>query len=227
VALGKDKKMPVIADLGSGALVDLRQYGLPYEPVASEYISAEVDLATFSGDKVLGGPQAGIIVGKKWAVDKCRKNHLMRALRCDKLTLAALEATLKTYLSPAELLEQNPTLKLLAEPVEQIRQRTEEFRNWLLDQSHPNIISAEVRPSIAQAGSGALPLEKIPSFAIHLKTTSSIVTFARKLRTGNPPVIGTIQNEELVLDFRTIFPSEMEILKKSIINNLTSIKIDI
>ena len=225
VALAREKNIPVIADLGSGVLVDLRKWGLPYEPVASEYIGAGVDLVTFSGDKVLGGPQAGIIVGNKWAVDKCRRNHLMRALRCDKMVFAALEATLKSYFAPEDLLQENPSLKMMAEPPEAVKQRADDFLKWLLEIDRPNLISAEVRPSSAQAGSGALPLEKLPSWAVHIKPQGSLDGFGRKLRTGNPPVIGLLQDNELTLDFRTVFPAEIPELKDAFLRALNSIRI--
>jgi L-seryl-tRNA(Ser) seleniumtransferase len=219
-ALGKTNNIPVIADLGGGVLVDLREYGLPYEPVAREYIETGVDLVTFSGDKVLGGPQAGIIIGKKPAVDKCRKNQLMRALRCDKLILSALEATLRTYFSPKTLLKENLTLKLLTSSADAVLKKAQVFYDWLIAQNFPEIGSAEIRPSFAQTGSGALPLEKLPSYAVYIKTMNSVETFARKLRMGEIPIIGTIQNEELVLDFKTILEEDIDKMKKSLYNVL-------
>ena len=222
-ALGKECEIPVIADLGSGALVDLRQWGLPYEPVASEYIEAGCDLVTFSGDKVMGGPQAGIIAGRKWAVQKCRRNHLMRALRCDKMVFAALEATLKGYLSPDSLLEANPSLRMLAEAADSVKERAAAFHEWLKGLNHPKVESAELRPSEGQAGSGALPLEKLASWAVCIRIKGSLDGFARRLRNGEPPVIGILQDEELVLDFRTVLAWEMEELKVTVLQGLNKI----
>ena len=224
VALAKERSVPVISDLGGGVLVDLRKWGLPYEPIASEQIEAGVDLVTFSGDKVLGGPQCGIIVGRKWAVAKCRKNHLMRALRLDKLIYAALEPTLMSYLSPGGLLEENPALRMLAESPEEIQRRAEDFLHKLQQNNLPGLKSAELRASYGQAGSGALPLEKLPSYAVYIKPKGSLAGFAKKLRSGDPPVVGILQNDELVLDFRTIFPEQSEELLKALVSALNLLK---
>jgi len=220
-----DRQIPLISDLGGGVLVDLRIWGLPYEPVAEEHILAGADIVTFSGDKVLGGPQSGIICGKKWAVEKCRKNHLMRALRCDKLILAALEATLKAYLSPDNLAENNPAIGMLTASVEKNKLRAENFALTLKEKNHPNLLSAEALPSFSQAGSGALPLEKIPSYAVHLKPEGSVENFVRVLRTGEYPVIPIIQDDKVILDFRTIFPDEEESLLKALVTALNSVRI--
>ena len=221
VALGREKGVPVISDLGGGVLVDLQKWGLPHEPIAWEYIKAGVDLVTFSGDKVLGGPQAGIIVGKEWAVKKCRKNHLMRALRCGKLTYAAMEPVLKQYLQPDTLLDENPSLKMLAADPEEIRMMAEEFLEKLLQISHLGLENAEVRKSHAQAGSGTLPLEKLPSYAVFIKPRGSLNGFARRLRQGEPPVIGYLQEDMLALDFRTVFPQQVDELLQAVIEALS------
>ncbi|MBC8204812.1 L-seryl-tRNA(Sec) selenium transferase [bacterium] len=220
VNLGREHGIPVVSDLGGGVLIDLRKWGLPYEPVASEYIEAGVDLVTFSGDKVLGGPQSGIIIGKKWAVDKCRKNHLMRALRCGKLTYAAMEPVLKQYLNPAELLENNPSLKMLASPPEVVKELADRFLDELIKRKPAGLKSAELRESHAQAGSGALPLEKLPSWAVFLKPEGSLNGFANKLRTGTPPVIGYIKDDELALDFKTVFPEQIAELVNAVIKTV-------
>ncbi len=219
-ALGREREIPVLSDLGGGILLDLRRWGLPYEPVASEHVRAGCDLVTFSGDKVLGGPQCGIIVGKKRAVDKCRKNHLMRALRLDKLIYAALEPALKSYLSPGSLLKENPALRLLAADADEIKAAADNFLARLLENNPAGLDRAEVRPSHGQAGSGALPLEKIPSFALHLKPKGSLNGFAKRLRTGAPPVIGILHKNELALDFRTVFPHQIEPMLEAVISAL-------
>lgn len=210
--LGSKRNVPVIADLGGGVIYDLRKWGLPYEPVSSEYIQAGADLITFSGDKVLGGPQCGIIAGKSWAVEKCRKNHLMRALRVDKLILAGLESTLKSYLSPDTLLEDIPALKMLAMTKEEIKIRAESFLEKLSCSELPGMEYAELRESFSQTGSGALPLEKLPSYSVCIKPKGAVTGFAKKLRMGNPPVVGIIQNDELLLDFRTVFPDQIDVM---------------
>lgn len=220
-ALGKERSLPVLSDLGGGVLVDLRKWGLPYEPVASEHIRAGCDIVTFSGDKVLGGPQCGIIIGRKWAVDKCRKNHLMRALRLDKLIYAALEPTLKSYLSPGNLLDEIPALKLLAADPERIRETAEDFINRLLKADPPGLQSAEIRPSFGQAGSGALPLKKLPSYAVYITPRGSLDGFGKRLRSGKPPVIGIMQKGEAALDFIAVFPAQLEEMLNAVITALS------
>lgn len=217
VKIARAHKLAVISDLGGGILTDLREWGLPYEPVVREHIEAGADIVTFSGDKVLGGPQSGILAGKRWAVEKCRKNHLMRALRVDKLILGALEETLKVYLAPGDLLKENLTLRMLTEKVENIRARAENFAGKLEEAGHPNLISVETRGTYSQAGSGALPLEKIESYAVYIKPAGSLEKYARLLRTGENPVVGILQNDELVLDFRTVFAKDEERMKRAII----------
>jgi L-seryl-tRNA(Ser) seleniumtransferase len=136
----------------------------------------------------------------------------MRALGVYKLILSALEATLKGYLSPGELIQENPTFRMLTEPEESVKLQAERFLTRLLAIKPDWLVNAEVKPSYAQAGSGALPLEKIPSYAVHIKSRDSVENFARKLRTANPPIIGTVQNDELVLDFRTIREDELSLV---------------
>ena len=223
VSIGKKHSIPVISDLGGGVLTDLRAWGLPYEPVAEEHVKAGADLVTFSGDKILGGPQSGIICGKEWAVRKCRKNHLMRVLRCDKLILGALEATLKGYLSPGNLREENIAICMLTEKVEVIRERAEKFAGWLSGLNHPKLISVEARESFSQAGSGALPLEKLKSFGVYIKPEGSLNGFTRRLRMGEPPVIGLLHDDELILDFRTILPQDEEQLKNAVMGALNAV----
>ena len=128
VELGREHNIPVMEDLGSGMLFDLSAFGLPREPTVSEAVAAGIDVLTFSGDKLLGGPQAGLIVGKKWAIDKIRHHPLARALRIDKLTLAALEATLSHYLDQQEAIRELPVLQMLAMPQEEIGKRARRLR---------------------------------------------------------------------------------------------------
>ena len=163
VALGRQRGVPVAHDLGGGVLVNLRDYGLPYEPLVSDSISAGADVVMFSGDKVLGGPQCGIIVGKQNVVEQIRKNPLMRALRCGKLTYAALEATLKLFLNPEVLTREHPTLRMLTEPVTTLEQRGRRLLQMIGELEG---FTCELVDSHAQTGSGALPLENIPSVAV-------------------------------------------------------------
>lgn len=212
VELAHEKRIPVMQDLGSGVLIDFKALGLPYEPLAKESIASGADVVTFSGDKVLGGPQCGIIVGKKAYIDKITSNALMRALRCDKLTYAALEPTLKQYLQPGRLLERNRVLKMLLEPLDKVSQRAEALLQSLTALVG-NDYNLSIEDSFVQIGSGALPLEQLPSKAIGVSVESvSTDTVARLFRQSDPPIIGYIREGRLLFDLRTIGREEDEIL---------------
>ena len=208
VVLGRRRGVPVAHDLGGGVLVNLRDYGLPYEPLVSDSISAGADVVMFSGDKVLGGPQCGIIVGKQNVVEQIRKNPLMRALRCGKLTYAALEATLKLFLNPDGLKRQHPTLRMLTEPVTTLEQRG---RRLLQAIGELEGFSGELVDSHAQTGSGALPLENIPSVAVAI-FDGDILSLSNRLRRHDPPVICYVRDNRLFLDLRTIRDDEVSIV---------------
>lgn len=210
--LGRKHAVPVAHDLGGGALVDLRAYGLPYEPLVSDSIRAGIDVVTFSGDKVLGGPQAGVIVGRRDLVARIRQNPLMRALRCDKLTYAALEATLGLYLNPATLRKAHPTLRMLTEPVSVLRRRGRRLiqRIGALDG-----FCVELLDSTAQTGSGALPLEAIPSCAVAI-SGGDVEGLAARLRQGDPPVVGYVRDGRLWLDLRTLWPDEVAVVGEAV-----------
>ena len=205
VAIGKKQNLPVMEDLGSGAFIDLSRYGLPKEPIVAERIQAGASIVTFSGDKILGGPQAGLIVGKKDLIGKMNKNHLQRALRCGKLTLAGLEATLRRYRQSPNIVEEIPTLRAFTRSVEEIRATGEQLLPKL-----QTALGAEFRiqleDSTAQIGSGALPTEELPTVVVSVanpKLTAN--TIAQKFRTADPPIIGRIKNDRFLLDLRTIF----------------------
>src|SRR5881397_1332199 len=207
VAIGKKHNLPVMEDLGSGALIDLSKYGLPKEPIVADRIEAGADVVTFSGDKILGGPQAGLMVGKKALIGRMSKNHLQRALRCGKLTLAALEATLRRYRQSPDIVQEIPTLRAFTRPLEEIRA--------LGDQLLPKLQAAlgqefrvQLQPSTAQIGSGALPIEELPTVVVsveHPKLSANII--AQKFRAAHPPIIGRINDDRFLLDLRTIFDS--------------------
>ena len=210
VAIGKKHKVPVMEDLGSGALIDLSKYGLPKEPIVAERIRAGVDVVTFSGDKILGGPQAGLMVGRRGWIDRINKNHLQRALRCGKLTLAALEATLRLYLQSPDITQSIPTLRAFTRPFNEIRA----FGEAVL----PNLQAAlgegfrlTLEESTSQIGSGALPTEELPTIAIAIEQPKlSAATMAKRFRAANPPIIGRIKDDRFLLDLRTIFdPQEL------------------
>jgi L-seryl-tRNA(Ser) seleniumtransferase len=207
VAIGKKHNLPVMEDLGSGALIDLSKYGLPKEPIVADRIHAGADVVTFSGDKILGGPQAGLMVGKKALIGRMSKNHLQRALRCGKLTLAALEATLRRYRQSPDIVQEIPTLRAFTRPLDEIRALGDELLPKLqaaLGQG----FRVQLQPSTAQIGSGALPIEELPTVVVsveHPKLSANII--AQKFRAAHPPIIGRINDDRFLLDLRTIFDS--------------------
>ena len=207
--LGRQHSVPTMEDLGSGSLIDLTRYDLPYEPVVRERISAGVDIVTFSGDKLLGGSQAGIIVGRLDAIEKIRKNPLMRALRVGKLTIAALEATLRLYLNEKELTEKLPMLQRYTRSMAELREVTEQLANFLR-QTFRDAIEVTVEESTAQIGSGSLPVDTLPSLAICIYSPQIPAdTLATHFRTQPIPVIGRVQDERLQLDVRTVVGKEL------------------
>jgi L-seryl-tRNA(Ser) seleniumtransferase len=212
VSLGKKYGVPVAQDLGGGVLVDLRKYDLPYEPVAREGVETGVDVITFSGDKVLGGPQSGILVGKKTYIDAIKTNPLMRALRCDKLIYATLEPTLKLYLRENDLVKKNRVLNMLLEPLGGLEKRIKNVKKRIatVDKSKVDI---KIESTTVQMGSGALPLEEIASRALSIRAnTIATENLAKKFRLYEPPIIGYIREDRLYFDFRTIFREEDVIL---------------
>ncbi len=214
VALGKRSGVAVVHDLGGGALVDMGAFGLPYEPLVSDSVAAGADVVTFSADKVLGGPQAGILVGRRDAIEKIRRNPLMRALRCGKLTYAALAATLRLFLNPKELSRAHPTLAMLTAPVAALKRRG---RRSLSRLSQLPELRIELVDSVAQTGSGAMPLEEIPSAALRVTCIGGSVTgLAARLRANDPPVIGYVRDDRLFLDLRTVAADELRHVEASL-----------
>jgi len=200
--------LPVLEDLGSGLLCDLTAYGLPREPTVREALATGIDLVTFSGDKLLGGPQAGIIVGRREVVERVRKHPMARALRIDKLTLAALEATLQLYLDPEQARREIPTLRMLSLPAAALHERCSSLLP-AVQQAVGRQVTAEIVPATATVGGGALPLAELPGWAIALHSAQrSANTLSDALRRGEPAVIGRIQDDRLLLDPRTLLADE-------------------
>jgi L-seryl-tRNA(Ser) seleniumtransferase len=209
VALARKKKVPLLEDVGSGALVDLRPFGLPEEPLLKEALRDGVPLACASGDKLLGGPQAGILAGTRKLVDACRTNPMARALRLDKLTIAALEATLRLYRDPEAIGSAIPTLRMIAEPASTVRARARRLMA-ALGADRASRARAEVVPCTAEVGGGSMPLARIPSFAVALSAPGGTIgDLARTLRLGAEPVLGRIESGRLLLDLRTVDRREL------------------
>ena len=207
--LGRQHNIPTMEDLGSGSLIDLTRYALPHEPVVSERISAGVDVVTFSGDKLLGGSQAGIIVGRLAPIEKIRQNPLMRALRVGKLTIAVLEATLRLYLNEEDMTEKLPMLQRYTRSVTELRKIGEQLAHHL-QKIFGDTIQLTVEDSTAQIGSGSLPIDTLPSLAISLHSPQiSAETLAARFRAQPIPVIGRVQDERLRFDVRTVFETEL------------------
>ena len=183
--------LPLVDDLGSGVLVHLEG-----EPSARESLAAGSDLVCFSGDKLLGGPQAGIVVGRAELVERLRRHPLQRALRADKLTLAALEGTLALYLEPERALREVPVLRMLNEPLEAVRARAERLAG---------AVGGEVEETVGRVGGGALPLAELPSFACAVEES-----LAEPLRDGEPPVVGVVRDGRLLLHCRTLTDAEAD-----------------
>jgi L-seryl-tRNA(Ser) seleniumtransferase len=204
VAIGRGRGVPVIEDLGSGALIDLSALGLPREPVVTESIAAGVDLVTFSGDKLLGGPQAGLVVGRRDLVEQLRRNPLKRALRCDKLTLAALSATLRLYRRSPDLARELPTLRWLTRSIEEIERLGAEALRVLAEVLGPEY-RCDVVPERTQIGSGALPTETVETRAVAVSHPSlGADAIAARFRRADPPVIGRVHDGRFLLDLRTV-----------------------
>ncbi|GAW93668.1 L-seryl-tRNA(Sec) selenium transferase [Calderihabitans maritimus] len=212
VELGKKYNIPVLEDLGSGFLIDLQQYGIKDEPRVQDSVAAGVDVVTFSGDKLLGGPQAGIIVGKKDYVAAMKKNPLTRALRIDKLTLAALEATLREYLDETKAIENIPTLRMLTMPEELIAVRARKLAGELKKEIGDKA-AVFLTDGFSQAGGGALPTTELKTKLVSVKPKFlSAEKVAACLRTGDPAVLVRIKDDCIVLDLRTVFEDEISLL---------------
>jgi L-seryl-tRNA(Ser) seleniumtransferase len=196
-------------DLGSGTLVDLRPYGLHDEPTVPEVVASGVDLVTFSGDKLLGGPQAGILVGKARYIDAIRRHPLHRAMRVDKFTVAALEATLKLYADPDTARRQIPTLTMLSMSPQAIANRVRRLQRRL-PAAVQAVYQTRVVDGTSAVGGGALPLAQLPTRLLALRPTfCSVTELERRLRLRHPAIIGRIAQDQYLLDLRTVLDREI------------------
>jgi len=208
VQMGREHQIPVYLDLGSGVLFDLRLYGIGDEPTVQEVVSKGVDLVSFSGDKLLGGPQAGIIVGRKPLIDRLKKNQLNRALRVDKFTLAALEATLRLYMFPEQAKQAIPTLHMILTPLEVLREKAESLQKLL--EPLAGLAEIGIEKGNSEVGGGSLPGVTLPTWLVWIKPRAmSLPELEKSLRTGQPPVIGRLWRERFWLDMRTIEADEI------------------
>lgn len=220
VGLGRKHNLPVIDDVGSGAMFDLAPFGLPGEPVVPESVRAGADLVLFSGDKLFGGPQAGMIVGKAELIVRIERDPMMRAFRLDKMTLAALEATLRLYRNLDATRSDVPTLQMLMLPISELKLRSERFAERL--RSIPDL-SLTVRADSSFAGGGSLPDIALPTIVLAFSSGKMTAeTLATRLRTGSIPVVGRIQNDEFLIDLRTVFERQEDDLVKTIAEAFTN-----
>ncbi|MGD9334904.1 MAG: L-seryl-tRNA(Sec) selenium transferase [Desulfobacterales bacterium] len=223
VALGAKYQISVMEDLGSGTFVDFTKYGLLKEPTVQESVAAGVDVVTFSGDKLLGGPQAGIIVGKKDLIDRIKKNPITRALRIDKLTLAALEITLRYYRNIDREMDSIPTLRMITLPLGHIEKRAKELAKLIENADDPRISVCLVNV-FSRPGGGAFPLQKLPSKGVGVKIQGvSANDVEEKMRGNDIPIIGRIEEDRFIMDLRTILDDELPIIKKAFENMLRKV----
>ena len=215
VELGRKHDLLVYEDLGSGVLVDLEKYGVTHEPTVQEAVQSGVDIVSFSGDKLLGGPQAGIIVGNKEYIECLKRNHLLRALRVGKITMAALEATLKLYLDEEVAMNAIPAMRMIKARPEELQERAQEFAQRINSQ----VVGANARilEGKSMIGGGSLPMEKIPTWLVGIKMDNiSTAQADSRLRERDYPIVCRIQEDELLIDLRTVFENQEEEIIKAI-----------
>ena len=212
-ALGREFGIPVVEDLGSGMFVDLGEYGIGHEPTVQDSIRSGMDIVTFSGDKLLGGPQAGIIAGRKEYIRKIAKHPLARAVRVDRLTLSVLESTLRIYAESERVVERIPVLSMLTMPVDRLKRRAERLVELLAGIEPYAEIAVETEYS--QVGGGSLPLERIETRVLSVQPKSMTLNQLEEgLRMANTPVIGRIARDRFLIDVRTVFDHQLPVLAK-------------
>ena len=212
VALGETYRLPVMEDLGSGTFIDFSRYHLIREPSVQESVASGADMVTFSGDKLLGGPQAGIIVGSSAILEKIKQNPLTRALRIDKLTLAALESTLRLYRDEKRAVAEIPTLSMLTAPADVLEAKAARLAA-MLEKAGEGRMVLEIAEGTSRAGGGALPLAELPTFCVRVEVKAiSVNRLERALRQGRPPIIGRIEEDRFIMDVRTIEAHEFDVI---------------
>ncbi len=215
VSLGRRYQIPVMFDLGSGCLIDLKPFGIHDEPVVRDIVNTGIDITTFSGDKLLGGPQGGIIVGRKEYTEKIHKNPLTRAMRIDKLTLAGFEATLMEYIDEEKAIENIPTLRMLLQKPEVIKERAKRIAKRLKKEIKD--VQITVMADTSRAGGGSLPELDFPTYVVTIRSDNvSVNEFEERLRNGNPPIISRIKEGSMIIDARTIRTQDLDDLIKGI-----------
>jgi L-seryl-tRNA(Ser) seleniumtransferase len=216
VLLGREHGLPVVADLGSGCFIDLARFGLHGETTVQDAVRTGADLVSFSGDKLLGGPQAGIIVGSRDLIRQCRENPVTRALRVDKMTLAALETTLRLYRDERQAIEKIPTLRMIAVCADELRSRADELASSIRRADPQEGLRVEVLGSFSQVGGGSLPAQDLPTFVVAVQSghfsPNQIETF---LRGNDPPIIGRIEADHFIMDLRTLTPDQTETIAQA------------
>jgi L-seryl-tRNA(Ser) seleniumtransferase len=227
VALGRKHGLLVVEDLGSGSFLNFAPFGLQGEPTVQETVRGGADIVTFSGDKLLGGPQAGVILGKKELIGRCKKNPMTRALRVDKMTLAALEATLRLYRDERLAMERIPTLRMITTPLPVLEERAHRLASLIGEADTRKALQIKVQSSSSQVGGGSLPAQNLPTYVVavrsHRMSTRKIELF---LRNNTPPIIGRIESDLFLMDVRTLQPNELPILQQAFKDILSKFKED-
>lgn len=209
--------IPLIEDLGSGVLIDLSKYGIEYEPTVQESLKKGVDIVTFSGDKLLGGPQVGVIVGKKEYIDAMKKNPLTRAFRVDKFTISALEATLRYYLEESVAIKEIPTLSMLTQSLKEIEAKALELKSKIEEKVFHDLFKIDIEDNFSEVGGGSLPLEKLPTKCLVLTLDNlSTQEFENNLRKFHIPIITRLYKDRVYIDLRTIREEEFHIVVEGI-----------
>jgi L-seryl-tRNA(Ser) seleniumtransferase len=221
VPLARQHGLPLLHDLGSGCLLDLRPFGLPHEPTVQEALAEGADLVTFSGDKLLGGPQLGVIAGRRALVARLKKHPLLRALRVDKLTLAAFEATLRIYRDSRDPVAVLPSLRMLRLGVEELQRRAGAFAAALTPRLGPGA-AVSVRPGSSQVGAGAAPGTELPTFLVAVRPPDvEVAEIEERLRRATPAVLLRVYDGDLLVDLRTVEPDEEPALLDALAAALT------